>query len=121
MGGSTIKDVILAPGYGSFFDDDQAAIRTGAAHDCFRYLGTPLTPGFTTIRVPARSLSIGLVLSDDVIVWGDMMSVQYLEALTRSVVIPRLLAADLSNFLAACERVLAGKGASGYHFRSNMV
>lgn len=117
----TIRDVILAPGNGSFFYDDQAAIRAGAAHDGFRYLGAPVTPGFTTIRMPSRSLSIGLVLSDDVIVWGDMMSVQYsgaggrdsvfqvdtIEALTKSVVVPRLLGADVSNFLGACERVLA--------------
>ncbi|WOH57724.1 methylaspartate ammonia-lyase [Bradyrhizobium sp. BWC-3-1] len=117
----TVRDVILAPGNGSFFYDDQSAIRAGAAQDGFRYLGTPLTPGFTSIRMPARSLSIGLVLWDDVIVWGDMMNVQYsgtggrdpvfqleaIQALTKSVVIPRLLAADVSQFLGACERVLA--------------
>lgn len=117
----TVRDVILAPGNGSFFYDDQAAIRAGVAHDGFRYLGTPLTPGFTTIRMPSRSLSIGLILSDDVIVWGDMMSVQYsgaggrdpifqideIQTLTGSVVIPRLLTADVSGFLAACEFVLA--------------
>ncbi|KRR28703.1 methylaspartate ammonia-lyase [Bradyrhizobium retamae] len=117
----TISDVILAPGNGAFFYDDQAAIRAGVAHDGFRYLGTPLTPGFTTVRTPSRSLSIGLVLSDDIIVWGDMMSVQYsgaggrdllfqvdtIEALSRSVVIPRLLATDVSNFLSACEHVLS--------------
>ncbi|WP_311977815.1 methylaspartate ammonia-lyase [Bradyrhizobium diversitatis] len=118
---ATIKDVVLAPGNGSFFYDDQAAIRAGAAHDGFLYVGAPLTPGFTSIRMPARSLSIGIVLSDDVIVWGDMMSVQYsgaggrdpvfqieaVEAVTRSVVIPRLLSADVSNFLTACKQVLA--------------
>lgn len=117
----TIRDVILAPGNGSFFYDDQAAIRAGVAQDGFRYLGEPRTHGFTTIRMPSRSLSIGLVLSDDMVVWGDMMSVQYsgaggrdpvfqidtIQTLTRSVVIPRLLAADVSNFLGACERVLA--------------
>lgn len=117
----TIKDVILAPGNGSFFYDDQAAIRAGAAQDGFRYLGAPLTPGFTTIRMPARSLSIGLVMSDDMIVWGDMMNVQYsgaggrdrvfqvqaIKDLTTSVVIPRLLTADVSHFLGACERALA--------------
>lgn len=116
-----IRDVILAPGNGSFFYDDQAAIRAGVEHDGFRYLGAPLTSGFMTIRMPSRSLSIGLVLSDDVIVWGDMMNVQYsgaggrdpvfqvdtIEALTRSVVIPRLLAADVSDFLHACNRVLS--------------
>ncbi|WGD51099.1 methylaspartate ammonia-lyase [Bradyrhizobium sp. CB1650] len=117
----TVRDVILAPGNGSFFYDDQAAIRAGAGQDGFRYLGSPLTPGFTSIRMPARSLSIGLLLSDDVIVWGDMMNVQYsgaggrdpvfkleaIQALTKSVVIPRLLAADVSQFVCACERVLA--------------
>ncbi|NLS75313.1 methylaspartate ammonia-lyase [Bradyrhizobium brasilense] len=117
----TIKDVILAPGNGSFFYDDQAAIRAGAAQDGFRYLGAPLTQGFATIRMPSRSLSIGLVMSDDMIVWGDMMNVQYsgaggrdpvfqvdkIEALTRSVVIPRLFACDASNFVGACDRVLA--------------
>ncbi|TJW01750.1 MAG: hypothetical protein E5X42_31175, partial [Mesorhizobium sp.] len=30
-----IKDVLLAPGYGSFFYDDQAAIRAGASQDGF--------------------------------------------------------------------------------------
>jgi methylaspartate ammonia-lyase len=117
----TIKDVILAPGNGSFFYDDQAAIRAGVAHDGFRYLGRPLTPGFTTVRMPSRSLSIGLVLSDDAIVWGDMMGVQYsgaggrdpvfqvdaIDSLTRSVVIPRLLVADPTSFLDTCERIFA--------------
>lgn len=117
----TITDIILAPGNGSFFYDDQAAIRAGVAYDGFRYSGSPLTPGFASIRMPSRSLSIGLVLSDDAIVWGDMMGVQYsgaggrdplfqvdkIEALTRAVVIPRLLGANVSSFLGACERVLA--------------
>ncbi|MGY3573061.1 methylaspartate ammonia-lyase [Bradyrhizobium sp. USDA 4504] len=117
----TIKDVILAPGTGSFFYDDQAAIRAGVTQDGFRYLGTPLTPGFTTIRMPSHSLSIGLVLSDDAIVWGDMMNVQYsgaggrdpvfqidrIQEITKSVVVPRLIGADVSNFRAVSERILA--------------
>jgi len=118
---STIEDVILAPGNGSFFYDDQAAIRAGVATDGFRYVGTPQTPGFTTIRMPSRSLSIGLVLSDGMIVWGDMMSVQYagaggrdplfetgaIETLTRSLVIPRLLNTSVSDFLEASSQALA--------------
>lgn len=98
----TVKDVILAPGNGSFFYDDQAAIRAGVVSDGFCYRGTPVTPGFASIRMPARSLSLGLVLSDGMIIWGDMMSVQYsgaggrdplfqidaIESFTRSVVIP---------------------------------
>ncbi|WP_028055524.1 methylaspartate ammonia-lyase [Sinorhizobium medicae] len=116
-----IKDVILAPGNGSFFYDDQAAIRAGATNDGFRYVGAPLTPGFKNIRMPSRSLSIGLVLSDDSVVWGDMMSVQYtgaagrdpffdldaVDVFTRSIVVPRLLGVDTSNFVGACDYVLA--------------
>lgn len=116
-----IKDVILARGNGSFFYDDQAAIRAGAVQDGACYVGQVLTPGFTSIRMPSRSLSIGLVLADDAIVWGDMMSVQYsgaagrdpffqpeaIEALIASVMMPRLLDADMSGFLAACAEVFA--------------
>lgn len=118
---ATIKDVILARGNGSFFYDDQAAIRAGAKQDGFCYQGKPVTPGFSSIRMPARSLSVGLVLADDTIVWGDMMSVQYsgaagrdplfivedIEALTRNVLVPRLLTANVAGFLAACSDVLA--------------
>ncbi|MER9191582.1 methylaspartate ammonia-lyase [Mesorhizobium australicum] len=114
-----IKDVLLAPGSGAFFYDDQAAIRAGASQDGFIYLGEPLTPGFTSIRVPASSLSIGLVLVDDTVVWGDMMSVQYSGAggrdplfdikqisdLAARVMVPRLLDVDASRYLDACAKV----------------
>ncbi|MER9927199.1 methylaspartate ammonia-lyase [Mesorhizobium sp. M0048] len=114
-----IKDVLLAPGSGAFFYDDQAAIRAGASQDGFTYVGEPLTPGFTSIRVPASSLSMGLVLADDTVVWGDMMSVQYSGAggrdplfdtkqisdLTSRVIVPRLLDVDASRYLDACAHV----------------
>jgi methylaspartate ammonia-lyase len=114
-----IKDVLLTPGSGAFFYDDQAAIKAGASQDGFIYLGEPLTPGFNSIRVPASSLSVGLVLADDTVVWGDMMSVQYSGAggrdplfdvkqmadLTTRGVIPRLLDVDASRYLDACAKV----------------
>lgn len=114
-----IKDVLLAPGNGAFFYDDQAAIRSGATQDGFIYVGEPTTPGFTSLRVSASSLSIGLVLADDTVVWGDMMGVQYSGAggrdplfetsqmsdLTSRVVVPRLLDVDASRYLDACAKV----------------
>ncbi|MER9559837.1 methylaspartate ammonia-lyase [Mesorhizobium sp. M0323] len=114
-----IKDVLLAPGNGAFFYDDQAAIRAGAPQDGFIYVGEPITPGFTSIRVPASSLVVGLVLTDDTVVWGDMMGVQYSGAggrdplfetaqisdLTSRVVVPRLLDVDASRYLDACAQV----------------
>ncbi|RWK87219.1 MAG: methylaspartate ammonia-lyase [Mesorhizobium sp.] len=114
-----IKDVLLALGNGAFFYDDQAAIRAGASQDGFVYVGEPVTPDFASIRVPASSLSVGLVLADNAVVWGDMMSVQYSGAggrdplfdtaqisdLTSRVVAPRLLDVDPSCYLAACAKV----------------
>ncbi|CCV09187.1 Methylaspartate ammonia-lyase [Mesorhizobium metallidurans STM 2683] len=114
-----IKDILLAPGSGAFFYDDQAAIRAGATQDGFMYPGEPITPGFTSIRAPASSLSVGLALTDDTVVWGDMVGVQYSGAggrdslfetaqisdLTSRVVVPRLLDVDASCYLDACAKV----------------
>ncbi|TIV87082.1 MAG: methylaspartate ammonia-lyase, partial [Mesorhizobium sp.] len=111
-----IKDVLLAPGNGAFFYDDQAAIRSGATQDGFIYVGTPTTPGFDRIRIPASSLSVGLVLTDETVVWGDMMNVQYSGAggrglvfdtnqisdLTSRAVVPRLLDVDATQFRDSC-------------------
>ncbi|MER8402197.1 methylaspartate ammonia-lyase [Mesorhizobium sp. M1348] len=119
-----IKDVLLVPGNGAFFYDDQAAIRAGASQEGFVYVGEPLTPDFQSIRVPATSLSIGLVLVDEAVVWGDMMSVQYSGAggrdplfetaqisdLTSRVVVPRLIDVDLSRYLDACAKVFEPVG-----------
>ncbi|CAN7763596.1 methylaspartate ammonia-lyase [Mesorhizobium sp. LjNodule214] len=115
-----IKDVLLVPGNGAFFYDDQEAIRSGAIQDGFIYVGAPITPGFKSIRIPASSLSVGLVLTDDTVVWGDMMNVQYSGAggrdplfdtnqisdLTSRVVAPRLLDVDASRFRGSCTDVL---------------
>ncbi|MER8501745.1 methylaspartate ammonia-lyase [Mesorhizobium sp. M0195] len=119
-----IKDVLLAPGNGAFFYDDQAAIRDGATQDGFTYVGAPVTPGFKSIRIPASSLSVGLALTDDIVVWGDMMNVQYSGAggrdplfdtnqisdLTSRVVAPRLLDIDASRFRDSCTKVLEALG-----------
>lgn len=114
-----IKDVLLTPGNGAFFYDDQAAIRAGAGQDGFLYVGEPLLPGFRSIRIPAASVSIGLILEDDMVVWGDMMGVQYSGAggrdplfetrsiieIASKVVVPRLRDVDCSRFLDACSEV----------------
>ncbi|WP_027038752.1 methylaspartate ammonia-lyase [Mesorhizobium ciceri] len=114
-----IKDVLLAPGNGAFFYDDQAAIVSGATQDGFIYVGEPTTRGFSSIRIPASSISIGLVLADETVVWGDMMNVQYSGAggrdpvfetaqisdLTSRVVTRRLLDVDASRYLDSCAKV----------------
>lgn len=72
-----IKNVISAPAVGAFFYDDQLAIRSDALASGFLYSGSPVTKGFSAIRMPAEAMSIGLVLDDSYVAWGDMMSVQY--------------------------------------------
>ena len=73
----TIVDVITVPVRTGFYADDQSAIRAGATRDGFRYVGTPLTPGFTSIRQPGEALSVLLVLDDGQVVHGDCAAVQY--------------------------------------------
>lgn len=121
----TISDVLLVPAHGAFFYDDQLAIREGVASDGFTYAGKPRTPGFSSIRVPAQALSIGLILSDGVVVWGDMMSVQYAGAagrdpvfetgaimeLTQRLVVPRLRGLAIASFRDACAASLKSEGA----------
>ncbi|PCI54746.1 MAG: methylaspartate ammonia-lyase [Alphaproteobacteria bacterium] len=116
-----IIDVLLAPANGAFFYDDQLAIRSGVDSDGFIYKGDPITSGFSNIRMLAGALSIGLILSDGTIVWGDMMSVQYsgtsgrdplfnvenIEANTRTTLIPRLIGLSVGSFLSACKTALA--------------
>jgi methylaspartate ammonia-lyase len=72
-----IVDVICEPVRTGFYRDDQAAIRAGASHDGFLYVGRPLTPGFRSIRQSGVAVSIMLVLSDGQVALGDCAEVQY--------------------------------------------
>lgn len=114
-----INDVICVPVRTGFYRDDQAAIRAGATKDGFFYDGTPLTPGFATIREPGFALSIMLVLSDGQVALGDCAEVQYSgvggraplfgvnEALAemRDHVIPALLGRSVENFRPLAEAI----------------
>ncbi|WP_342709947.1 methylaspartate ammonia-lyase [Bradyrhizobium sp. B124] len=73
----TIREVLASPGLGSFFFDDQAAIKAGARREGAAYIGQAQTPGFKAIREPSESVSVMLVLSDGYVAKGDCASVQY--------------------------------------------
>jgi methylaspartate ammonia-lyase len=90
-----VRNILTAPAQGAFVNDDQRAIRAGSKRDGFQYLGLPRTPGFTNIRIPARALSIGIVLEDGHVAWGDMMSVQYAAAAGREKLFDPAEAVDL--------------------------
>jgi methylaspartate ammonia-lyase len=116
-----ITDVVSVPVRAGFFTDDQAAIRGGAPSDGFLYRGSPLTPGFTSIREPGEAISVLLVLSDGQVAQGDCAGVQYqgvggrdrvfravdgVDVLER-VVAPALLGAELTDFPSLAARLEA--------------
>jgi len=74
---ATIAAVRCVANEGGFFVDDQAAIRAGAVHDGFRYVGRPLTPGFSAIRESAAAVSVLLLLDNGQVAIGDCVTVQY--------------------------------------------
>ena len=72
-----IIDVILTKSYTGFYFDDQKAIKQGAGHDGFMYVGDPVTDGFKSIRQAGEAISIQLVLEDGTVGLGDCAAVQY--------------------------------------------
>jgi len=72
-----IRKVLLTQGFGGYFWDDEAAMKAGARRNGFTYLGKPLTPGFSAIRVPSQALCINLIFDDGQIAEGDCIAVQY--------------------------------------------
>ncbi len=86
-----IKKMICSPGMTGFYFDDQLAIRQGAVADGARYLGEPVTSGYSSVRQPGESISIMFLLEDDQLAWGDCAAVQYSGAGGRD---PVFLASD---------------------------
>ncbi|PKK96774.1 MAG: methylaspartate ammonia-lyase [Tenericutes bacterium HGW-Tenericutes-3] len=86
-----IVDVLLTKSFTGFYFDDQKAIKRGADHDGFLYIGEPMTPGFSNIRVPGEAISIQLILENGDIGIGDCAAVQYSGAGGRD---PLFLASD---------------------------
>ncbi len=91
-----ITNVILTKSYTGFYFDDQKAIKQGAGHDGFMYVGNPVTPGFTGIRQAGEAISIQLVLEDGTVGYGDCAAVQYSGAGGRD---PLFLASDFIPFI----------------------
>lgn len=71
-----IDRILCAAGFGSSYVTDLAAVRQGAKPDSVGMLipGTPVTPGFDSIRQPASALSIIIVLDTGQTVRGDCMA-----------------------------------------------
>lgn len=72
-----ISKALFVAGYSSFYFDDQQAIKAGAAHDGFTYVGAPQTTGFQQIRQAGECVSVLLVLENGAVAVGDCAAVQY--------------------------------------------
>jgi len=114
-----ILDVVCTPVTTGFFRDDQSAIREGREHDGFLYTGSPVTPGFTSIREPGVAVSVVLILDDGQVAFGDCAEVQYAGAGGRAAlssldelmaqlhdhVVPRLVGQEIEGFRAKSEEI----------------
>ena len=107
-----IQKMICSAGKTGFYFDDQKAIKQGAGHDGFNYVGEAVTPGFTSIRQAGESISVKIQLEDGEWAFGDCAAVQYSGAggrdplflaadyipLIESVVIPHFIGKELNSF-----------------------
>jgi len=91
-----ITNVILTKSYTGFYFDDQQAIKKGVNNDGFMYVGYPVTPGFSKVRMPGEAISIQLLLDSGDVALGDCAAVQYSGAGGRD---PLFLAEDYIPFI----------------------
>lgn len=98
-----IVNVICSAGRTGFYFDDQRAIKRGAKHEGFTYVGEPVTEGFHDIRQAGESISVMLILEDGQVAYGDCAAVQYSGAGGRD---PLFLAED---FIPVIEKHIAPK------------
>ncbi|WP_373899561.1 methylaspartate ammonia-lyase [Haloimpatiens sp. FM7315] len=98
-----IVDVVCSEGKTGFYFDDQRAIKKGAKHDGFTYVGEPVTEGFSAIRQAGESISVMFILEDGEVAHGDCAAVQYSGAGGRD---PLFLAKD---FIPVINKEIAPK------------
>ena len=122
---TTIERVLVAPGSGAGYYEDLAALQAEHIPLPQRFKAPPVTPGFRAVREIAEVVSVGLVLDDGRVAWGDCVAVSYsgkvgrwpvfraAEGLMtiREVVAPLLEGQELRGFRALAAQVEAlGEG-----------
>lgn len=112
-----IIDVVCSTGRTGFYFDDQRAIKNGAEHDGFAYVGQPQTEGFKSIRQAGESISVMIILEDGQVAYGDCAAVQYSGAggrdplflakdfipIIEKEIIPKLIGRELVSFKEMAE------------------
>lgn len=114
-----IIDIICSAGKTGFYFDDQRAIKAGAGHDGFDYVGEPVTEGFKRIRQAGESISVMFILEDGQVAHGDCAAVQYSGAggrdplflasdfipVIKNEIAPKLIGRDVNEFRPLAEEV----------------
>lgn len=114
-----IVNVVCSKGRTGFYFDDQRAIKAGAKHDGFTYLGDAVTPGFHAIRQSGEAVSVMILLEDGQVAYGDCAAVQYSGAGGRDPLFlaedfipviekeikPRLVGRELNSFRQLAEEI----------------
>lgn len=114
-----IVEVLASPGLTGFYFDDQAAIKAGAAHEGFSYMGEPKTSGFTAVRQRGESISVIFMLEDGQVASGDCAAVQYSGAGGRD---PLFLAQDfISIILEEIRPKLVGQELDSFRRLADLV
>lgn len=114
-----IIDIICSAGKTGFYFDDQRAIKAGAGHDGFDYVGEAVTEGFTRIRQAGESISVMFILEDGQVAHGDCAAVQYSGAggrdplflasdfipVIKNEIAPKLIGRDINEFKTLAEEI----------------
>lgn len=120
-----IVNVVCSKGRTGFYFDDQRAIKAGAKHDGFSYVGETVTPGFHSIRQAGEAVSVMILLEDGQVAYGDCAAVQYSGAGGRDPLFlaedfipviekeikPRLVGRELNSFRELAEEIDSMKDA----------
>lgn len=72
-----ITDVLTVPTVGAYYCEDLAALQDHPMSHSEAYQAEPVTNGFRRVREIPEAVSVGLVLGDRTMAWGDCVAVSY--------------------------------------------
>lgn len=72
-----IVHLLAVPAAGGYYCEDLAALQSRPMPVAERYSAPGVTPGFRRVREVAEAVSVGLVLDDGRVAWGDCVAVAY--------------------------------------------
>ncbi len=73
----TIVRLLTVPSVGGYYSEDLTALQSRPMPVAERYTAEPSAPGFRRVREVAEAVSVGLVLDDGRVAWGDCAAVAY--------------------------------------------